>query len=202
MGLRFDILGDIAVISSASEKGEVADARNIIEINKRIKVVLSKASTILELVRVAILFVFCVSFPMGLYFEVDWVFTSRIQELKWSRLLPSETFAGSFQTAQAEYLYGTYHDQWLAICQGSVAEALPEESAAGRIAAIGLCQKPDAKKVLIIGSGLGLCRQLLRLPQIETVTWAHYDNEYVQKINSVLIKYLLLFNIRDIHTLY
>lgn len=46
MGLRFDILGDIAVINRASEKGEVADARKIIETNKRIKVVLCKSGSV------------------------------------------------------------------------------------------------------------------------------------------------------------
>ena len=46
MGLRFDILGDIAVISRPSESGEVADARRIIEANKRIKVVLYKSGSV------------------------------------------------------------------------------------------------------------------------------------------------------------
>ena len=46
MGLRFDILGDIAVITRPSENGEVADASKIIEINKRIKVVLCKSGSV------------------------------------------------------------------------------------------------------------------------------------------------------------
>jgi tRNA (guanine37-N1)-methyltransferase len=46
MGLRFDILGDIAVISRPSESGEDADARKIIEANKRIKVVLYKSGSV------------------------------------------------------------------------------------------------------------------------------------------------------------
>ncbi len=46
MGLRFDILGDIAVINTPSKDGEVADARKIIEINKRIKVVLCKSGSV------------------------------------------------------------------------------------------------------------------------------------------------------------
>jgi NosR/NirI family nitrous oxide reductase transcriptional regulator len=63
---------------------------------------------------------------------------------------------------------------------------LPDESSAGRIAAITLCQKPDAGNVLVIGSGLGLCRELLQLPQIEKVTWTHCDSEYVQKVNEFI----------------
>ncbi len=112
--------------------------------------------------------------------------TNHIRIVKWTKLLPKNALEGSFQTAQAEYLYGSYQGQWIAVREGSVAEALPDESAAGRIAAIALCQKPDARKVLVIGSGLGLCSGLLQLPQIEKVTWAHCDSEYVQKVNEFI----------------
>jgi tRNA (guanine37-N1)-methyltransferase len=46
MGLRFDILGDIAVINRTSSDGEVADARRIIELNRRVKVVLFKSGSV------------------------------------------------------------------------------------------------------------------------------------------------------------
>ncbi|GAF95996.1 unnamed protein product, partial [marine sediment metagenome] len=36
--------------------------------------------------------------------------------------------------------------QWVAMREGSVCETLPDESTAGRIAAIGLCQNPDARR--------------------------------------------------------
>jgi spermidine synthase len=109
-----------------------------------------------------------------------------VRTVKWTKLLPADALTGSFQTAQAEYLYGVYHDQWVAVREGSVCEALPDESTAGQIAAISLCQNPDAKRVLVIGSGLGLCRELLKLPQIETISWAHCDNEYVQEVNKFI----------------
>ncbi len=109
-----------------------------------------------------------------------------VRIVKWTKLLPADALTGSFQTAQAEYLYGIYHGQWVAIREGSVTEALPDESTAGQIAAIALCQNPDAERVLVIGSGLGLCRELLKLPQIEDVTWTHCDNEYVQKVNKFI----------------
>ncbi|GAG82488.1 unnamed protein product [marine sediment metagenome] len=109
-----------------------------------------------------------------------------VRIVKWTKLLPADALTGSFQTAQAEYLYGIYHGQWIAIREGSVCEALPDESTAGQIAAISLCQNPDAKRVLVIGSGLGLCYELLRLPQIETISWAHCDNEYVQEVNKFI----------------
>jgi spermidine synthase len=109
-----------------------------------------------------------------------------VRAVKWSKLLPKEALTGSFQTAQAEYLYGTYQDQWVAIREGGVTEALPDESAAGRVAAVTLCQKPDARNVLVVGTGLGLCRELLKLPQIETVTWAHCDRQYELKVNRFI----------------
>jgi len=126
--------------------------------------------------------VVCLCLVQGL----DEILTSRMRIIKWTKLLPKNALEGSFQTAQAEYLYGSYQGQWVAIREGSVMEALPDESSAGRIAAIALCQKPDAAKVFVIGSGLGLCRELLQLPQIEKVTWTHCDSEYVQKVNEFI----------------
>jgi tRNA (guanine37-N1)-methyltransferase len=46
MGLRYDVVGDIAIINRPSENGEIADARKIIEINKKIKVVLCKSGSV------------------------------------------------------------------------------------------------------------------------------------------------------------
>jgi len=112
----------------------------------------------------------------------DKALTQQMRIIKWGKLLPEDALAGSFQTAQAEYLYGVYQGQWVAIREGSACEVLPDESTAGRIAAIGLCQNPDAERVLVVGSGLGLCREFLHLPQIEDVTWTHCDNEYVQSV--------------------
>ncbi|UCE99547.1 MAG: 4Fe-4S binding protein [Planctomycetota bacterium] len=119
-------------------------------------------------------------------FGADKALMGYVRVIKWSKLLAADALTGSFQTAQAEYLYGVYHGQWIAIREGSVCESLPDESTTGRIAAIGLCQNPDAKRVLIVGSGLGLCYQFLRLPQVEHVTWAHSDNEYVQKVGGFI----------------
>jgi predicted membrane-bound spermidine synthase/Na+-translocating ferredoxin:NAD+ oxidoreductase RnfG subunit len=117
---------------------------------------------------------------------VDKKLSQQLQIIKWEKLLPKDTLKGSFQTAQAEYLYGIYQDQWQAVREGSVCEILPDKISAGRIAAIGLCQNPDAKRVLVVGSGLGLCYEFLRLPQIERVTWAHCDSEYVQEVDRFI----------------
>jgi len=108
----------------------------------------------------------------------------QVRIIKWAKLFPGDVPYGAFQTAQAEYLYGAHHGQWVAVREGSTCETLPDHESAGRVAAIGLCQNPDAQRVLVVGSGLGLCYELLRLPQIERVTWAHCDSEYVQQVGN------------------
>ena len=140
--------------------------------------------------------VICTCFIVGL----DKTLMNYVRVLKWTRLLPKESLSGSFHTAQAEYLYGIYNGQWVAVREGSVVETLPDETTAGRVAAIGLCQKPDASKVLVIGSGLGLCQGLLQLPNIENVTWAHCDSEYIQKVNKFIPPELAI-NDRRLHPL-
>jgi len=120
------------------------------------------------------------------FIKADKTLMRYVRVVKWTKLLPADSLAGSFQTAQAEYLYGVYQSQWVVMSQGSVIETLPDDSTASRIAAIGLCQKPDSTKVLVIGSGLGLCQQFLHLPQIQTISWAHCDSEYVQKVDIVI----------------
>jgi predicted membrane-bound spermidine synthase/polyferredoxin/Na+-translocating ferredoxin:NAD+ oxidoreductase RnfG subunit len=137
-------------------------------------------------IRACLAFLLPVCILLCLFFGIDKPLMRSLRIVKWKKLLPSSALIGSFQTAQAEYLYGIYEGQWIAVRQGSVCEALPDETAAGRIAAIGLCQNPQARRVLVIGSGLGLCRQLLRLPQIENVTWTHCDNEYVRKVEEFI----------------
>ncbi|MGA1979123.1 MAG: 4Fe-4S binding protein [Sedimentisphaerales bacterium] len=127
---------------------------------------------------------FCVLFCLA--FGADKTLMRYVRIVRWTKLLPKDALIGSFRTAQAEYLYGIYHGQWVAVREGSVCETLPDKSSAGRIAAIGLCQNPDAGRVLVIGSGLGLCYEFLRLPQIERVTWAHCDNEYVRDVERFI----------------
>jgi spermidine synthase len=112
----------------------------------------------------------------------DSILAQRLQALKWAKLLPREALQGTFYTAQAEYLYGEYRGQWVVVREGSACEALPDKEEAGRTAAIALCQNPQARRVLVVGSGLALCHGLLALPQIDEVTWAHADGEYVKRV--------------------
>jgi predicted membrane-bound spermidine synthase/Na+-translocating ferredoxin:NAD+ oxidoreductase RnfG subunit len=126
----------------------------------------------------------CVLICLGV--RADETVMRYIRVIKWTKLLPKQALVGSFQTPQAEYLYGRYQDQWIAVREGSTCEVLPDHESAGRIAAISLCQKPDAKTVLVVGSGLGLCQEFLRLRQIETISWAHCDSEYLQKVDRFI----------------
>ena len=137
-------------------------------------------------VKAQLMFLIPLCILLCFFIRADKTLMRHIRVVKWTKLLPADSLAGSFQTAQAEYLYGVYQSQWVVTCQGSVIETLPDESTTGRIAAIGLCQKPDSRNVLIIGSGLGLCQQFLRLPQIQTVSWTHCDSEYVQEVDRVI----------------
>ena len=118
--------------------------------------------------------------------RTDDALTRRIQETKWTRLLPRETLRGAFLTAQAEYLYGEYAGQWIATREGSVCEALPGEEEAGRTVATVLCQNPEARRVLVVGSGLALCKRFLMLPRIERLAWAHPDAEYAERLLEVV----------------
>jgi predicted membrane-bound spermidine synthase/Na+-translocating ferredoxin:NAD+ oxidoreductase RnfG subunit len=122
----------------------------------------------------------------GIFTGSDDFLAQRLRALKWGKLLPREALAGAFCPAQAEYLYGEYGGQWVVVREGSACEALPNEEAAGRTTALTLCQNPEARRVLVVGSGLALCRSLLVLPQIEEVTWAHADGEYVRRLLEVV----------------
>jgi len=117
---------------------------------------------------------------LGLADGLDGSLAQQMRLLKWSKLLPRDAYRGAIQTAQAGYLYGEYQGQWVVVRDGAACEALPNE-AAGQAAAIALCQKPDTRRVLVVGSGLGLCTRLLLLPQVERVAWAHADGEYVSR---------------------
>ncbi len=136
---------------------------------------------------------FAALFVLGLIGGTDGHLAQQMRLLKWAKLLPRDAYRGAVQTAQAEYLYGEYQGQWVVVRDGAACEALPDE-AAGQAAAIALCQKPDAKRVLVLGSGLGLCGRFLSLPHVERVAWAHADSEYVAPVHGCMP---VQFQIRD-----
>jgi predicted membrane-bound spermidine synthase len=127
-------------------------------------------------------FLLVLFFAITVVFGADKPLAKYLNTVKWSRLLPADSLAGSFQTAQAEYLYGLYQKQWVVVREGSAVETIPDQTSAGRIIALSLSQNPNASRVLVVGSGLALCRQFLQLPQINRLVWANPDNEYVRKV--------------------
>lgn len=109
------------------------------------------------------------------------------QQTQWSRLLPREGLQGSFSTPQSEYLYGEYQGEFVVMSWGSVGESLPNEEHAGEVIALCLAQNPQVRRVLIIGQGgLSLSLSLIQLPQMERITWCHFDSEYVRQVLKVL----------------
>jgi len=134
----------------------------------------------------AVSFLIPLSFGVCLIAGVDKSLMNYVRLVKWTKLLPEDSLIGSFQTAQAEYLYGIYQGQWVAVREGSACEVLPDKASAGQAAAISLCQNPGTENILVVGSGLGVCYEFLRLPQIKHITWAHSDSDYAKKVDSFI----------------
>ena len=128
----------------------------------------------------------------GIYFKIG--DSLRIQ--KWKKLLPAESYRGWFATPQAEYLYGVYNGQWSVLREGGAGESVPDSESALKIISVHLCQKPDAKKILVIGSGLNLSREFLKFPQVEEISWIHYDGEYISRVNACLPAGLKISDVR------
>ena len=106
---------------------------------------------------------------------------------RWGRLLPRQTYQGSFTTPQARYLYGEYRGQFNVVAWESIAENLPGTESASQVIAVHLAQHPAARRFLVAGPGtFAICRRLLDLPQTESVTWLDPDPAYPSRLLSVL----------------
>ena len=98
---------------------------------------------------------------------------------QWNRMLPEGKFWGTFNTPQAGYYYGSYRGEFSVVRWNSICESLPNEEAAWAAAAENLAEKPDARRILVIGSGtFGLCRSFCKIPNIEQVVWLDTDPDY------------------------
>lgn len=116
----------------------------------------------------------------------DRTYHHKIQQFKWAKLLPAETYRGSFATARSEYLYGEYNKQFWIVKNGSVCTAVPEQESAARIIATNLSQNPKATEILVIGSGFNICHELLKSSQIKRIYWFYPDYQFIEKVNSLL----------------
>lgn len=110
----------------------------------------------------------------------------QIQEIKWTKLLPASTYKGSFATAQGEYLYGYYNEQWIIVRDGAVCTSLPDKETAAETIAINLCQQPEAENILVIGSGINLCDKLSESFQIKHISWFLPDPKFIEKVNAFI----------------
>lgn len=105
----------------------------------------------------------------------------------WQRILPADAYAGSFVTPQARYLYGQYGDEFHVLAWHSPCETYPDAEHASEIVALHLAQHPAARRVLVLGpSALSVCRRLLDLPQVESLTWLHPDPDYPRRLLAAL----------------
>ena len=113
---------------------------------------------------------------------------ARLRDLAtWERLLPEESYRGSFRTAQSRYLYGEREGQFLVVSWGGVTETVPDVEHASEVVATHLAQRPETRRVMVVGEGaLSLCLRFAKLTGIERVAWLHPDPEYPRALWEVL----------------
>ncbi len=106
---------------------------------------------------------------------------------QWSRMLPDGKFQGSFNTPQAGYYYGSYREEFNVIRWNSICESLPNREAAWVAAAENLAEKPDARQIMVVGSGaFSLCRSLCKIPGIKRVVWLDTDPDYPSALLQII----------------
>jgi spermidine synthase len=105
----------------------------------------------------------------------------------WKRMLPVDSYRGSFITPDSKYLYGEYSGQFNVVSAAIVADTIPDTEHASEVAAVHLAQHPSARRFLVIGRGaFSICRRLLTLPQVDLVTWLDPDPAYTALLLSRL----------------
>lgn len=122
----------------------------------------------------------------GLHFTGQWwgLWTA---QARWEKLVPESSYDGQFTTPQNTYLHGFHKGQLNVVCGNTVIETVPDSERAGELIAIHLSQKPDAKKILVVGEGsFALAQRLMILPQIEQAVWLPSDPAYGPKLLSAL----------------
>ncbi len=123
----------------------------------------------------------CLAFSLiAVVLRVDVPATQAVHERLWSQAVPGASIDGRFQTAQAEYLYGTDGDRWIVVREGGVHDVVGDWIQAGKIAAMALSQNFRAERILVIGQGLSVCERFLKPPNVKEVDWFDPDPEYVR----------------------
>jgi spermidine synthase len=103
----------------------------------------------------------------------------------WQRFLPNTKIKGTFQTSQASYAYGRRDGDFIVSRWNSICTTLPGR--AYITAALCLAQKPDARRILLVGDGdsASLALELCKLPQVSKACWISSDPGYPTKLFRV-----------------
>ncbi|MDD5729476.1 MAG: FMN-binding protein, partial [Victivallales bacterium] len=126
-------------------------------------------------------------FMIFLVLRFDAVWHDFLACKQWNRMLPGGEFRGSFSTPQARYYYGGYRGEFSIVRWNGICESLPNGEAAWAAAAENLAEKPDARKILIIGSGaLPLCRSFCELPGTGKLVWLDTDPDYPSALLAIV----------------
>jgi len=101
----------------------------------------------------------------------------------WQRMFPDGHPEGRFVTPAATYLHGMQGGTWYVLSAGNVVDAYPEPEHAAEIAALLLSQKPDAKRILLLGHApIALACALIEFQPRTHITWCHDDPAYAQRV--------------------
>jgi spermidine synthase len=130
------------------------------------------------------LLILAVAVPM---LRPDRAWTRHNDTRAWQRFFPGQRCTGHFVTPQARYLYGEYRGQFIVVAWNSIAETVPATESASRVIALHLAQQPAARRFLVIGpASYAICRRLLELPRLESVTWLTPDPDYARRLMAAL----------------
>lgn len=124
---------------------------------------------------------------IGMLTQADRYFEQRLDRFAWETLLRREEYRESFSTPQARYHIGVRENQSVVLAFGMTCETLPADAATMEVLAAILAQKPDPRRILLVGPGaLALATALLLLPSVESITWLHPDPDFPSALLSRL----------------
>jgi len=105
----------------------------------------------------------------------------------WRRALPADQFRGAFRTPHGRYTWGVREGQHIVLCGSSEVDAIPDVENASRAIALHLAQKPDIRRILIIGAGaLSLASRWREIDEVQ-ITWLHPDPAYPAALSRAAI---------------
>jgi hypothetical protein len=99
----------------------------------------------------------------------------------WQRCFPGSRPAGLVVTPAATYAHGTCGGTFYTLSAGGVVDMLPDPERPVEIAALLTSQKPDARRVLLLGQvPLSVVLALHAFLPAASITWCHSDPSYAR----------------------